>query len=137
MGVKAAFASFEVGCALRLDLSICPRANRAQAAELHPLLAPPQVHRVIPFDPKDFAVLQRYELGARSAILRIDVPFPQVRWFEDVSVRIDDSIVHTVSLPDGDASVSVTPPAFETSAATSLQWLKAKIGASMLNICVI
>src|SRR5216684_2844966 len=96
--VKAAAPAFGVGYALGIDSSrAC--ADRAESAEPNFLLAAAEVEGVVAFDLEDFAAsFGNDQFGTIVAKSRVTVTFPQVRWFMNVTVCVDDVIFHCVHL---------------------------------------
>src|SRR5262249_32906286 len=83
-----------------------------------------EVDSIVAFDNEDFAaIFGGYEPWACRAELRIDVTLPQVGWFEDVTIGVDDVVIH-MRLPRSGDPIMRSPPslgAAEAAPAGSLQ----------------
>src|SRR6266852_4977932 len=90
--------TFRVGYTLRIDSSrAC--ADRAESAEPNFLLAAAEVEGVVAFDLEDFAAsFGNDQFGTIVAKSRVTVIFPQIGWFKNVTVSVDDVIFHCVHL---------------------------------------
>src|SRR5260370_41468194 len=71
----------------------------SQSAERNFLLAAAEIEGVVAFDLEDFsAAFGNDQFGTIVAKSRVTVTFPQVRWFKNVTVSVDDLIFHCVHL---------------------------------------